>query len=61
MGRADFFVRRKKRKKKKGRRPETYPDPDRLSSFSAFFQIILWHDALVALCLRIKKQRVRMS
>jgi hypothetical protein len=42
MGRADFFVRRKKEKEGKSRLI-CIPHPARLSSFSPFFQIILWH------------------
>jgi hypothetical protein len=61
MGRADFFVRRKKRKKEKGRGSKHLPHLALLSSFSSFFQQMLWHKALVALYLRNPKQRVRMS
>ena len=61
MGCADFFVRRKKTKKKKGNRPEHIPHPARLSSFSSFFQLILWQKALVALYFRNTKERVRIS
>jgi hypothetical protein len=61
MGCADFFVRRKKTEKKKGNRPEHIPHPARLSSSSSFFQLILWHEALVALYFRNTKERERIS
>jgi hypothetical protein len=56
MGRADFFVRRKKRDS-----PKHSPHLARLSSFSSFFQIILWRKALAALYLRNPKQWVGVN
>jgi hypothetical protein len=59
-----FSSEEKRQKRKMETLPEHILHPARLSSFSSFssfFQLILWHKALVALYLPKPKQRVRMS